>query len=33
MAQMKAIKVEEFGEPEVLQYVDVERPSPGEGGP
>src|SRR5919199_6577447 len=28
---MKAIKVEEFGEPEVLQYVDVERPEPGEG--
>ena len=31
MAQMKAIKVEEFGEPEVLQHVDVERPEPGEG--
>ena len=31
MAQMKAIKVEEFGEPEVLQHVDVGRPSPGEG--
>ena len=27
---MKAILVEEFGEPDVLQYVDVERPSPGE---
>jgi NADPH2:quinone reductase len=31
MAQMKAMMVEEFGEPDVLQYVDVERPSPGEG--
>src|SRR5687767_4622527 len=31
MAQMKAIMVEEFGEPEVLRHVDVERPSPGEG--
>jgi len=31
MAQMKAIRVEEFGEPEVLQHVDAERPSPGEG--
>ncbi|HJQ29795.1 MAG TPA: alcohol dehydrogenase catalytic domain-containing protein, partial [Rubrobacter sp.] len=31
MAQMKAILVEEFGEPGVLQYVDVDRPSPGEG--
>jgi NADPH:quinone reductase len=31
MAQMKAIRVEEFGEPEVLQHADVERPSPGEG--
>ncbi len=30
MAWMKAILVEEFGEPDVLQYVDVERPSPGE---
>ena len=30
MAQMKAIKVEGFGEPEALRYVDVERPSPGE---
>ena len=31
MAQMKAIMVEEFGEPEVLRHADVERPSPGEG--
>jgi NADPH:quinone reductase len=31
MAQMKAIRVEEFGEPEVLRHADVERPSPGEG--
>jgi NADPH:quinone reductase len=31
MAQMKAIRVEEFGEVDVLQYVDVERPEPGEG--
>lgn len=31
MPQMKAIQVDEFGEPEVLQYVDAERPSPGEG--
>jgi NADPH:quinone reductase len=31
MAWMKAMKVEEFGEPEVLQYVDVDRPEPGEG--
>src|SRR5919107_1348610 len=31
MPQMKAIWVEEFGEPDVLEYVDVERPSPGEG--
>jgi NADPH2:quinone reductase len=30
MAQMKAIWVEEFGEVEVLQYVDVERPEPGQ---
>ncbi|MBA3616815.1 MAG: quinone oxidoreductase family protein [Rubrobacter sp.] len=28
---MKAIKVEEFGEPGVLQHVDVGRPEPGEG--
>ena len=31
MAQMKAILAEEFGEPEVLRYEDVERPAPGEG--
>ena len=31
MAQMKAIRVEEFGEVEVLQFVDVERPEPDEG--
>lgn len=31
MAQMKAILVEEFGEPEVLRYTDVERPAPSEG--
>jgi NADPH:quinone reductase len=31
MAQMKAIKVEGFGEPEVLRHVDVECPEPGEG--
>src|SRR5215210_5778050 len=31
MARMKAIMVEEFGEPEVLRCTDVERPSPGEG--
>ncbi len=31
MAQMKAIRVEEFGEPEVLQHVDVGRPDPGDG--
>jgi NADPH2:quinone reductase len=29
--QMKAIRVDEFGEPEVLKLVEVERPSPGEG--
>ena len=28
MAQMKTIFVEEFGEPEVLQYTEAERPSP-----
>ena len=28
MAQMKAIVAEELGEPEVLRYVDVERPAP-----
>lgn len=31
MAQMKAIVAGELGEPEVLRYVDAERPSPGEG--
>jgi NADPH2:quinone reductase len=31
MAQMKAIRVEEFGEVDVLWYVDVGRPEPGEG--
>jgi NADPH2:quinone reductase len=31
MSQMKAIRVEEFGEPEVLQHGDVGRPAPGEG--
>src|ERR687894_123316 len=31
MAQMKAIRVDEFGEPEVLKHVEVERPSPDEG--
>ena len=31
MAQMKAIRVDEFGEPEVLKQVEVERPSPDEG--
>ena len=31
MATMKAIVVEEFGEPEVLQPVEVDRPEPGEG--
>jgi NADPH:quinone reductase len=29
--RMNAIRVDEFGEPEVLQHVEVERPSPGEG--
>ena len=28
MAQIKTILVEEFGEPEVLQDTDAERPSP-----
>lgn len=31
MPHMKAILVEEFGEPEVLRYTDVERPEPGVG--
>jgi NADPH2:quinone reductase len=31
MTQMKAILVEQFGEPEVLGYTDTERPEPGEG--
>lgn len=31
MASMQAIRVEGFGEPEVLQYTEVERPSPGPG--
>ncbi len=31
MAQMKAIQVNEFGEPGVLEHMEVERPSPGEG--
>jgi NADPH:quinone reductase len=31
VARMKAIVAEELGEPEVLRYVDAERPSPGEG--
>jgi NADPH2:quinone reductase len=31
MSEMKAIWVEEFGGPEVLEYVEVERPAPGEG--
>src|SRR4051812_21755250 len=31
MAQMQAIQVSEFGDPEVLEPVEVERPSPGEG--
>ncbi|CAA9458547.1 MAG: Quinone oxidoreductase [uncultured Rubrobacteraceae bacterium] len=31
MPKMKAIRVEEFGDPEVLEPVEVERPSPGEG--
>jgi NADPH2:quinone reductase len=30
MARMKAVLVEELGEADVLQYVDVERPEPGE---
>ncbi len=31
MASMKAALAEEFGEPDVLQYTEVERPSPGQG--
>ena len=31
MPQMKAIRVEEFGDPSVLQLTEVERPEPGEG--
>ena len=31
MAQMKAVVAGEKGEPEVLRYVDTDRPSPGEG--
>ena len=31
MATMKAIRVEEFGGPEVLEVVEADRPSPGEG--
>src|ERR687884_1153610 len=31
MPQMKAIQVSEFGDPDVLEHVDVERPSSGEG--
>lgn len=31
MAQMKAVVVEEFGEPDVLRYTEAERPVPGEG--
>lgn len=31
MPQMQAMRVDEFGEPEVLKYVEVDRPSPGEG--
>ncbi len=31
MPQMKAIRVEEFGDPSVLELVEVERPEPGEG--
>lgn len=31
MAQMKAIRVDEFGEPGVMKLVDVEKPSPAQG--
>ncbi len=31
MSQMKAIRVEEFGDPSVLKFTEVERPEPGEG--
>src|SRR5919206_426609 len=31
MPQMKAIQVSEFGDPDVLEHVDVKRPSSGEG--
>ncbi len=31
MSRMRAIRVDEFGEPDVLELVEVERPSPGEG--
>ncbi len=31
MSQMKAIQINEFGDPEVLELVELERPSPGEG--
>src|SRR5919202_5864940 len=31
MPQMKAVQVNEFGDPDVLEYVEVERPSPSEG--
>ena len=31
MPQMKAVQVSEFGEPDVLELVEIEKPSPGEG--
>jgi NADPH2:quinone reductase len=31
MAQMRSMLVEEFGEPEVLQHTEAERPTPSEG--
>ncbi len=31
MVSMQAIRVDEFGEPDVLQYTEIERPSPGRG--